>query len=360
MAIKYAKSTVSNQSIRNILGEISLSLFDEVTDDYLFEAAKFFDFKCPYTGEDLKDEIESNKMDKIEKDHIMPINKDHVGLNVRGNVVYVRKSANNEKSDKPYDEFLNSYGKKNGISQSVIDERINKIKAFQKEFNYDHDLICKVIADDIKEIYEEVRLAQEKYIKELISKINKSTLKISKSDEFIKYKEYVTKCISDDAAYSYTSSLKKVLVIEGITSKDLDKSSGLIDKLIEEYSSKGSKYNPQDHGKIVNALRKYAEFKGIIISNRGKRSKTSKYINVAYEFKIYLTKVVKTINAMTKYFNTVQDALTKEGLDFDTITLALIDDLINDYSTGGKRETTDVKGFYKAALKKFKSFLSSI
>ena len=66
MAINYAKSTVSNQSIRNILGEISLSLFDEVTDDYLFEAAKFFDFKCPYTGEDLKDEIESNKMDKIE------------------------------------------------------------------------------------------------------------------------------------------------------------------------------------------------------------------------------------------------------------------------------------------------------
>ena len=356
----YARSTVSNAAVRNILSEISLSLFDDVSEEYLEEAAKYFNYKCPYTGADLEVEIKSKNFDNIEVDHIYSINKDSGGLNVRGNMVYVRKGANSSKSDKPYDVFLNEYGKKNGIPQSVIDSRIKKIQEFQKDYNYDHELISSIILDDIQEIYEEVKLAQEKYIKKIISKINKSTLKTSSNSDLLNFLAYLEKLIDPASAYSYVTALKKLLIVEGLTLKDLDTKNGKIDELIKDYSKKGSKYNPKDHDKTINALRKYAEYKGIIIYNVGKKSKKIKTSNIEYDFKMYLTTVASNTNIQKRYFNLVLKVLKDQGLDFITITPLVLDDLIKDYSAGGKMYEIDNGHFIQAALNRFKEFLSII
>ena len=39
----------ANPCVRNILSEISASIFGEITEEYLIEAAVFFGNKCPYT-----------------------------------------------------------------------------------------------------------------------------------------------------------------------------------------------------------------------------------------------------------------------------------------------------------------------
>jgi hypothetical protein len=88
---------VSNQSIRNILTEISKSIGGRFTEQEMYDTLDFFDWKCPYTGKDLRPLIEGN-LGGYATDHIYPQNKEWCGLNVKGNLIIVDRAANDKKT----------------------------------------------------------------------------------------------------------------------------------------------------------------------------------------------------------------------------------------------------------------------
>jgi hypothetical protein len=49
-----AYGDVSNIAVRNILTEISKSINGNFTEQEMYDTLDFFDWKCPYTGKDLR------------------------------------------------------------------------------------------------------------------------------------------------------------------------------------------------------------------------------------------------------------------------------------------------------------------
>ena len=88
-----AYGDVSNIAVRNILTEISKSINGNFTEQEMYDTLDFFDWKCPYTGKDLRPLIE-NDLGGYATDHVYPQNKEWCGLNVKGNLIIVDKEAN--------------------------------------------------------------------------------------------------------------------------------------------------------------------------------------------------------------------------------------------------------------------------
>lgn len=161
---------VSNYAVRNILTEISKCLKGSITEKDIEETLDFFDWKCPYTGKDLRKLIE-NDLGGYVTDHIYPQNKEWCGLNVKGNLILVDKTANDKKNDKDVETFLLTDTKvltdldENGKTRK---ERLDKIKAFQKKCGYDPCEIRKVVGPLMEKRYDEARVQQEKSIQDTL------------------------------------------------------------------------------------------------------------------------------------------------------------------------------------------------
>lgn len=157
-----AYGDVSNATVRNILTQIGEQVYGKFTLQDLEETVNYFGGRCPYTGEVLAD-IE------VATDHIVPQNREYCGLNIKGNLVYVSKKANAAKSGDTVEDFLLNDTKVLGSTpMSVRQERLQKIKEFQKDCGYNPDEIKSKISSELTRIYAEVRLEQEKRISELI------------------------------------------------------------------------------------------------------------------------------------------------------------------------------------------------
>lgn len=150
---------VANSAVRFVLSTISVYLGDVSADD-MEEAAKFFDYKCPYTGRDLKQEIMDKRAGKdapdIVLDHIVSQNKDHCGLNVKGNLIWVDKKANGFKSKASFEDFIRK-NKKIAATPDEREARINKIKAFQKESGYDPVAVAAAISPMLNDLYGKIQ-----------------------------------------------------------------------------------------------------------------------------------------------------------------------------------------------------------
>lgn len=156
------KADVANNAIRNILSNFSV-----ITEEDIYASEKFFDWKCPYTGRDLKDDILSGKP-TVELDHIVGINRFECGINVVGNLIYSDKTANREKGKMSYIDYINSLP---GLSPKEKKERIDKINKFQKHFKYNPDEIKIKLQPTLEKIYKEVEDNQDNYLKLCKSKI---------------------------------------------------------------------------------------------------------------------------------------------------------------------------------------------
>lgn len=162
-------SDVSNSSIRNILFEISKSFENKMSfEDIVEEAMEFFDYKCPYTGEDIKNDYLTKK-ELFDLDHIVPQNKECCGLNVRGNMVYVKKEVNKNKNKKDYKDFILNYT--NGTLEEK-NMRIERIHEYQKHCGYDADKITQKIKPILEKIYLQVADNQKAFVSEILKKIN--------------------------------------------------------------------------------------------------------------------------------------------------------------------------------------------
>lgn len=120
---------VANSFVRCMLCDLS-SCVGTFTDEEQKATLEFFDYKCPYTGEDIREEYECGN---CELDHLIPQNRASCGLHVYGNLVYTTPFVNRKKRDLPFDKFI--LEKTNG-SPEEKQARIDKIKRFVEESGY--------------------------------------------------------------------------------------------------------------------------------------------------------------------------------------------------------------------------------
>lgn len=132
----------ANIFVRCMLSDISdlLCGFSKVD---LERTIEYFDYKCPYTGEDISVEYETGKW---VLDHLIPHNRESVGLNLYGNIIITTKITNTAKASKSFEEFIRSETKG---TEEEKEKRIQKIRNFQKESGYFNKV--KNI-DEIKEL----------------------------------------------------------------------------------------------------------------------------------------------------------------------------------------------------------------
>lgn len=165
---------VSNQAVRNVLTEISKSLCGSFTEQEMEDTLNAFNWKCPYTGRDLRKSLEEGD-GSYATDHIYPQNREWCGLNVKGNLVIVDKQANLAKRDQDIVTFLLTDTKaltdvdKQGLSRA---KRLKKIQDFQKACGYDPEKIRDVVSPLLKSHYDEVRAEQERRIDNALTLLN--------------------------------------------------------------------------------------------------------------------------------------------------------------------------------------------
>ena len=120
---------VANLFIRCLLCDISPS-FGTFTDEQECQTLEYFDYKCPYTGEDLREALAQRRCDL---DHIIGHNRQDCGLHMYGNLVVTKKGINARKSSMDFERFIRT--KTNGTNTEK-QERIDKIKRFMDESGY--------------------------------------------------------------------------------------------------------------------------------------------------------------------------------------------------------------------------------
>lgn len=347
------KADVANSAVRNVLTEISSKLLNTVTHDYLVEAAAFFGYKCPYTGKDIKNDILTCNMSNLELDHIVPENRYQYGLNIQGNTILVDKYANSQKKGLSVEDFLLNHKMFAHEPLQVRQDRLDKIKMFQAKYNYDQTKLNAVIGTSLQEFYDEVAKRQEEFYMDLIKKINRKCFKIN--HDLSGYVTYLNSVVKPNSVNRYASALKTVIVEETIKVKDLDNKNYLI-KLIQQYNKGGIKYNPNDKGNIVAALKKYAEYKKINLTV--KKSKSNKITGrIELDFKNYLKKSLSNKATANKYYKRLNECLVKENLKIeDLYDEIILTRLINEHKKGGIKYDLKDNGFTVASLNKFKLF----
>lgn len=161
-----AYGDVSNLAVRNILTEISKVVYGGITEQEMEDTMEFFGWKCPYTGRDLKESIES-KDGSYATDHLCPQNRYWCGLNIKGNLVIVDSKANSAKGRLDIKTFLvtdSEFWDKLGVDKATRLKRLEKIEEFQRLCGYDPDKIQREVSALLVSYYDQVRIEQERMI----------------------------------------------------------------------------------------------------------------------------------------------------------------------------------------------------
>ena len=158
---------VSNPAVRNILTELSKELYGGITEQEMEDTMEHeFGWECPYTGRYLKDSVLA-KDGTYATDHIYPQNKYDCGLNVKGNLVIVDKSANSAKGKMDVKTFMETdseFWDDLGVDKPTRMARLKKIQDFQAKYGYDPEKIRTVVQPLMQAHYDAVKAEQEKII----------------------------------------------------------------------------------------------------------------------------------------------------------------------------------------------------
>ena len=157
---------VSNIAVRNVLTEISKAIYGGITETEMEDTMNYFNWKCPYTGRDLKASVDA-KDGSYASDHLYPQNKDWCGLNVKGNLVIVDAQANSAKGRMDVKTFMETDSKfwtDLGIDKAERAKRLKKIEDFQRACGYDPKTIRDAVSPLLVSYYDDVRTEQEKMI----------------------------------------------------------------------------------------------------------------------------------------------------------------------------------------------------
>lgn len=140
-----SKSDISNSAIRIFLQDVG-KFYDDARGFEPFgpkvvqkdELLEFFGYQCCFC---------STPIDRksLSQDHLIPMNKSSLGLHAWGNVVPCCSACNNEKQQKPWEEFIVSK------AGDKAKERTNRIHEFVASKNYDPTLNLHEFADNLYE-----------------------------------------------------------------------------------------------------------------------------------------------------------------------------------------------------------------
>lgn len=140
-----SKSDISNSAIRIFLQNVG-EFYDKARGYDSFgpkvaqkdELLEFFNHQCCFCGSTINRQ-------SLSQDHLIPMNKKSLGLHAWGNVVPCCQPCNNEKQQKPWQEFLSI---KAGADAKVREQKITK---FVTSKNYDPSLNLHEFADNLYE-----------------------------------------------------------------------------------------------------------------------------------------------------------------------------------------------------------------
>jgi 5-methylcytosine-specific restriction endonuclease McrA len=138
-----SKSDISNSAIRIFLQDVG-KFYDKARGFDPFgpkvaqkrELLDYFEHRCCFCGVPIDDKT-------LSQDHLIPMNKANLGLHAWGNVVPCCKDCNNEKQQRPWQEFLVTK------AQSAEPERKARIESFVSSRNYDPNLNLHDYADNL-------------------------------------------------------------------------------------------------------------------------------------------------------------------------------------------------------------------
>ncbi|MCI5519265.1 MAG: hypothetical protein MR424_05415 [Treponema sp.] len=194
---------VANIFVRCMLSDISdiLGGFSQLDLDL---TVQYFDFKCPYTGEDISVEYETGKW---VLDHLIPHNRESAGLSLLGNIIVTTKTTNAAKAAKPYEDFIRFETKG---TEEEKEARIQKIRNFQKDSGYFNKIknigeikeLCKSEYDFIQE---RLRSHRNDYERILQITTNNSAQNL---EQYKKISVYPQK--QEFVKFSYNSSVVKI------------------------------------------------------------------------------------------------------------------------------------------------------
>lgn len=138
---------VANLFVRCMLSDIS-DMLGGFSNEELQKTVEYFDYKCPYTGQDISVEYQTHKW---VLDHLIPHNRESCGLNLYGNIIVTTREINSKKAAKSFEDFIrfDTQG-----TEEEKEARIQKIRIFQKEAGY---------FNKIKDINEIKELCKQKY-----------------------------------------------------------------------------------------------------------------------------------------------------------------------------------------------------
>lgn len=119
----------ANIFVRCLLCDIS-TLFGIFTVEDLEHTVQYFDYKCPYTGQDIREKYENSN---FALDHIIPHNRASCGLHLYGNLVVTSKEVNSNKASKDYEDFIRNETEGSPAEKQA---RIDKIRCFIEESGY--------------------------------------------------------------------------------------------------------------------------------------------------------------------------------------------------------------------------------
>ena len=140
-----SKSDISNSAIRIFLQDVG-RFYDEARGFEPFgpkvgqkvELLEFFNNQCCFCGTSIDRQ-------SLSQDHLIPMNKSALGLHAWGNVVPCCSPCNNEKQQRPWQEFIVDK------AGSEAETRTSRIQEFVNSKNYDPALDLHAFADNLYE-----------------------------------------------------------------------------------------------------------------------------------------------------------------------------------------------------------------
>ncbi len=288
----------ANIFVRCILSDIS-DILGGFSDEDLERTVKYFDYKCPYTGEDISVEYKTKKW---VLDHLIPHNRESAGLNLYGNIIVTTKGTNSAKAAKNYEDFIrnNTDG-----SDEEKEARIKKIRKFQSESGY---------FGKVKNIEEIKELCKREYdsIQNRLKELKREYKKILSNDKHI--------------------------LVHSISTIDEEKPKKNI--INQNYIRKVSLSNS-----IIRDFPSFLDdFEEYLVKTGKKRFTPQGALSTAPQYKIAVKEIIRREKMLLKDF------------------CANINSIIVDYDTGGEKEKLGEKGHrtWINALKRFKEYLIKI
>lgn len=140
-----SKSDISNSAIRIFLQDVG-KFYDKARGYEPFgpkvaqkdELLAFFNYECCFCGTTIDRK-------SLSQDHLIPMNKRSLGLHAWGNVVPCCSPCNNEKQQKPWQDFISVKADREATT------RKQRIEEFVVSKNYDPTLNLHEFADNLYE-----------------------------------------------------------------------------------------------------------------------------------------------------------------------------------------------------------------